>query len=129
MPQDNLNVFPKTVRSLETDVDRIADRTYFIALHTGMYSSMYAATNGSEAVCGDDRPLPECPAAKTALQSTVRRVHIDNNEVVTGWIGYEGANAGCDQCDMGCSAYVLWEDGKPTEKMRFVFYDKSEELR
>lgn len=123
MPINNNDIYPKTTRSVESDAERIADDAFFIALNTGVYSSLYAAKNASDARCGDGKPLPECESARDAVANTLPLMRDDENDNFTGWVGYERTNVDCTDCMKTCSATVFWKDGRPTERMRLLFCD------
>lgn len=118
-------IYPKVTESVSNFAEQVADTASFNALASGVIKGLHAAKNKRESHCIGDKPLGECDAAKQAMRSTVELIPNDSNEAFSGWVGYERANSVCDDCNSGCSARVFWEDGAPTEQMKYLFYEKT----
>lgn len=118
---ENTYIYLKTTRSTEIEVDRISDSEFFTALSTGIYKSIHATKNEASALCPDGNPVIQCEAVREAVRGTIRLISYDENANFTGWVGYERAATDCADCGKTCSVNVRWDEGKPTEEMRFIF--------
>lgn len=126
MASNNPEIFPKTTRSIETDADQITDSAFFMALSTGVFPTVSAVKNETDAQCPDGNPVTQCEAVRESVGGTLQLMQDDANEGFTGWVGYERTNTDCTDCSRTCTTTVYWEDGKPTEKMRFLFTETPE---
>lgn len=125
---DEKNIFPKSIYELVTPQDHIGDIAVFSAMNTHALVGMYAVEFGNSAECVEQKDLNICSAAQKALQATLELVPLDSNEGLTGWVGYESANAACDDCSYSCSIKTYWKNGYPKERARASFYKPPEEI-
>jgi NAD-dependent dihydropyrimidine dehydrogenase PreA subunit len=94
-----------------------------MALSTGLFPNVSAVKNEADSQCPDGNPVSQCEAVRESVTGTMQLMQDDGNEGFTGWIGYERTNTDCTDCSRTCTTHVFWEDGKPTEKMRFLFIE------
>lgn len=119
-------LYPKTLTDVGNFAEEVADKASFMGMATGVLKGMHAAEFQKDAKCIGEKPLMECGTTKRVIQEMVSRTAIDKNDGHTGWVGYEPANVTCEDCDQKCSARVFWEDGKPTERIRFMYFEPFE---
>lgn len=116
------NLYIKRWTRVETREETIADKAQSMAYETGVFASMKQSEFNGTDTCVDGLLLSECGTAVEALKATIERLPHDSNDE-RAWVGYEPANSSCADCEKGCSVNVLWEDGRPTERVRALFYD------
>lgn len=116
-------IYPKATERVANFAEEVAGAATYNGLATGILKGLHAAKNSGKSVCIDNKPLNNCDGATQAIQSTMELISEDTNDGFTGWVGYERAKVTCEDCSHGCSARVLWKDGKPTEQVKFLFYE------
>lgn len=119
-------IYPKVTERVSSFSEQVADTAVFNGLSTGVFKGIHAAKNERASACIEGKPINECDTVRQATRATLELIGNDNNSGFSGWVGYEGANATCGDCNNVCSARVFWQDGKPTEKVKFLFYEEAE---
>lgn len=123
---EQLRLYPKTLRDVDTIPEQIADLGHYMAMASGVLKGMHAANNERQNLCINDVALGECGATRKATEETIKRIPHDSNDGFTGWVGYEPGNVECQDCGNMCSTKAFWQDGNPTEKVRTEYYPKLE---
>ena len=90
----------------------------------------HTAQNRSGDTCGGGKPIGACKTTKELSEQLIKKVivfepnPIDVINPRLSWIGFrETVEMVCDECNLLCHAAARVFDGKPNERIRYMFED------
>jgi hypothetical protein len=95
------------------------------------------AKNDSKSVCGGDKPIGECATANDMVRQIIgqfitgiEQTPVDTSNPKLFNVGHSvTVNSSCGDCGKTCHAYGKVIDGKPSEKIRFMYEDPEASTR